>query len=71
MLYYSTLGYTPNTLIEKYQLFFIEKLEQIWKTHFFCFLPVRAFLLCPDIHSLLLAIDKKTNEERKNILSLI
>lgn len=34
MLYYSTLGYTPNTLIEKYQLLFIEKLEKIWKTHF-------------------------------------
>ncbi len=71
MLYYSTLGYTPNTLIEKYQLFFIEKLEQIWKTHFSWWIPVRAFLLCPDIHSLLLAIDKKNNEEKENILSLI
>jgi hypothetical protein len=69
--YLSTLGYTPNPLIEKYNEQFIKKLHLLWKKHFQQELPWDDFFLFPDIHGLLLAMDRPwitEYDEYKNIL---
>lgn len=60
--YLSTLGYTPNPLIEKYNKQFIGKLRILWKKHFQEELPSDDFLLFPDIHGLLLTLDRPWTE---------
>ena len=54
-MYYSTLGYTPNPLIEKYEQAFLKKLQVLWKKNIGNIVPPTGFLLFPDIHGLILA----------------
>ncbi len=55
MPHLSTLGYTPNPLINRYQNAFLEKLKNIWKVEIGWDIPPDDFLLYPDVHWLLLA----------------
>lgn len=55
MSHFATLGYRPNSLIEKYQQAFVDKLQNIWKVQIDQDVPSADFLLFPDVHGLLLA----------------
>ena len=62
MQYLSTLGYTPNILIQKYQLSFLNKLQKLWKDEIGGEVPPDDFLLYPDYHGLLLIWIRDAND---------
>jgi hypothetical protein len=66
MSYFSTLGYTPNPLIEKYQDAFLSKIQKLWITQIGGDMPDRNFLLYPDVHGLLLASTRPYEEQKKD-----
>ncbi|MBX9809855.1 hypothetical protein K2X92_05685 [Candidatus Gracilibacteria bacterium] len=65
MSHFSTLGYTPNPLIEKYQQAFVDKLQNIWRVQIDEDVPSSDFLLFPDVHGLLLASQRPGELQRK------
>lgn len=60
-MYHSTLGYSPNPLILRYQEEFLEKLRELWKRYIDIHIPEDEFLLFPDIHGLLLTSVRPDN----------
>lgn len=71
MNYPSTLGHTPNPLLEKYRQLFLMKLQYLWKTHISPEVPPPDFLLFPDIHGLLLASMRPGNMERPQLIDIL
>lgn len=71
MQYLSTLWYTENSLIDRYQSSFLGHLQEMWKKNMDDDIPTDEFLLFPDYHSLLIAINNDSSdkiEKYKDIL---
>ena len=64
-MYPSTLGYFSNSLLQKYQLAFLEKIRKIWENQISMDVPPDDFLLFPDNHALLLASIRPDIQEKK------
>ena len=60
-MHYSTLWYSPNPLILRYQQEFLEKLRELWERHIDIHIPEDEFLAFPDIHWLLLTSIRPNN----------
>lgn len=71
MLHLSTLGYTPNPLLEKYTQSFLLKLQNLWKTHISLEIPPSDFLLYPDIHGLLLSGIRPENPQKNKLFNIL
>lgn len=68
MSYFSTLGYSPNPLLDAYQKKFLLKLRSLWALHIPGEIPNDAFLLTPDFHSLLLVGINSLNGDGRRLL---
>ncbi len=70
-MYYSTLWYSNNSLIRKYQAKFLLKLQNLWRNSILLELPPDDFLLYPDIHGLILASHRIWNPDRWSIIGIL
>ncbi len=62
-MYLSTLGYSPNSMLDIYRQAFLKKLQHLWILNVWPELPPDHFLLYPDIHWLLLVATRQWNSE--------
>ncbi len=67
----STLGHTPNILLEKYRKSFVWKLRNLWILQIWWETPPDDFLLFPDIHGLLLSSVRPGNPESTDFQEIL
>ncbi len=70
-MYFSTLGYKSNPLLDSHRGLFLEKIQAIWRSHISNEIPIDDFLFSPDIHSLLLSANFQENTKDKELTNFL